>query len=186
MLDSVISSIEKTFVNFTFRRFLFLLTILSVGVIGIYIFESYTKYGFYYRMEKKAALLQQLYDLKMQGVNNDPQLSTLYDKILSELESSKANPELLYEPYEFITGKSGIKIVSALLLPFIMIFAGMGSIKKEDTKSFISGLVIYSIICLAFGLILPTFDQIWINGSINFGFALILLIVLIKYFGSKR
>ena len=186
MFDAIFNSIERTFVNFNIRRLFFLVTILSVTIIGFYVFESYTRYGFYYRMDKKIELLTQLKKLKTEGIDNDPDLKKIYDSTVSALANQNSNPELFNEPFKFFTGELGTKILSALAVPFLMLFVGLLTIEKTESKSFVAGILIYGIICLTFGIIIPSFDKIWVNAIINFVFSLFLFAGLMKVFGNKN
>lgn len=68
MLDTLVQSIENTFVQFSLRRLLYIAFLLVVALGGLFIFDRVTGYSSHKKLEMRLLALERLSVLEAKGV----------------------------------------------------------------------------------------------------------------------
>lgn len=82
-----INYIDRLVVEFSWKRFLSAVILLSVAIFAFLFYEWYTNQFYLARVEKTVALVEKLSDLKEKGtVEKDPELNLIYQNIIADLK----------------------------------------------------------------------------------------------------
>ncbi len=187
--SSVLVSLESLFTEFNYRKLLFWVFIILAIITGLVIFENLTDYAYFSRMERKVYILKNLNELAKDDISSKPELNSIYQDVVSELESYQI------EPFSFSRAFSNFgsiipkmpsefwKYISGGFLGFIVAIAGFVDRKKGNEKwsSIFWGGLVFGMLMGLIGVFIPKIYNIWIN---YIGFP-VLQIVAILLFSRK-
>ena len=157
MLEPLFKLFDKMITDFSWKRLFSLFLMLGV-IIGIFgLFESYTNYFEYKKIEKQITLLKQLIELNNNDVIiKDKELNSIHASIKKRLvTNSLTSPEekifakIPQSIWQFLTGAFFWFVLSFSYIP------GMRRGDKDANNAFI-GLIIVGIIAGIIGALLPT------------------------------
>ena len=127
MFDTLIKSIEEVFVQFSFRRLLYILFLIFIVVSSLHVFDQLTGYTRFLRIDKRLTILERLHTLEEKGIQKSEQLKNVYDEIIAELHQQPFSPfdfQLNYEPI--------IKFLSSTwIILLIVIYGAIRMIRKS-------------------------------------------------------
>lgn len=182
MFESLVKSIENTFVEFTPRRFLYVLFLIGLVAGALVVFNELTGYGYNQRIESRISALERLHALERDGIVESEELSPLYESLVRDLKERPFRPFSFGINFELI-----LRILSAAGLPIALTIAGAWQTVRGDPQGdqlFIGALVMTAILVVP-AVYLPTFTSIWVNvvsyAAVQVGF----LYLLNRVFGEQ-
>lgn len=160
MFESVFQSFEKLIIEFSWRRLVFLLLLLSLAGTCIWLWENNTGQMRLTRIERTIGILNSIKDLQEnQVIKSDPSLQSTLSALKEDLK-------------EFTERKSEAPVLSAAWrkaiagaapwLLFSLLFLRAWSGKEDEVAGFV-GCVILVFACGAIGAWLPDFAYPWMN-----------------------
>lgn len=153
MLDPIINFFEKLVDQFTWRRLIFVISVVVIVVIGLWVFESYTAHFKFQRIEKATTLLDKLIAQHATvGTNSTAAITDIHENLVRDLDATVNS-----HGYPDWYLKAFCAAVPWMLLAFLM---GMAS-KLEHNA--VIGMLIFAIPIVIIGSFLPTFEHRWIN-----------------------
>jgi hypothetical protein len=162
MIEKTMSGLEELFVNYTPRRLLYILFLLSMVIVLAFVFEYTTGFFFMWNMERKLALLKELKDVSGPEISADPQLNEAYRDIVSKLNVYRFEP--LGFPNIQEAGAWGLKFMTASWLWLGVAFYGI--LTKAPVPNRAAIVIFAFILVVVFGLIgvaIPNFGTAWVN-----------------------
>ena len=161
MLDSVFQSFEKLVSEFSWRRLVFLLSLLVLAGICVWLWESNTGQMRLTRIERTVIILKSLKDLQEdQSIKTDPVLlatvSALKDDLKTFTERKSEIPVLGPAWGKALSGGAPWLLLSLLFVSAI-------KTRKEDDLKGLLGCVIVAVAFGAIGAWLPDFPYPWMN-----------------------
>ena len=162
MLEPIISSLEKLFLEFKISRLLFWLVIVVVLISASIIYESYTNNFKLGRLEKATQLLIQLQKVKENtNFNNDADVGKIYKEIISQLSETisrmpirEGTNQRIIMLYKFFAGGGLWFLLGVLFIPNI--------IKKAlGAWNSLYIVIIFGIAFGCLGMFIPTIS--WLN-----------------------
>jgi len=183
VLDSLIRSVESTFVQFSFRRLLYFIFIVTVFLVGLYVANELTGYTVYIRLSRRLELISRLRELETQGVRSSGNLSPLYDQALEALRTDQG-PRL--KPNLPVRGS--VKFLSAALIPLIFMIASLPGLMKGDSEasSQFAGATVVGLLFGIAGLFAPTSRSLLATAITLFGAQLVVLGMLMVIYRRQR
>ena len=181
MFESLVRSIENTFVKFTPRRFLYVLFLVGLVVGSLIVFNEMTGYGYSQRIESRISALERLQELDDEGITKSEKLSPIYNSLVSELKTRPFKPFSFGWDMELI-----LRIMSSSGLPIIFIFMGAWQIIRGDPegKQLLFGALFVTTILAIPAIYIPIINSIWINVVIYVTAQAVILFLLNKFFGG--
>jgi hypothetical protein len=181
--STIISSLESLFLQFNFRRLLFWIFLFSCIGLSLSIFENYTGYFYFSKIEKKIVMLNSLNELSKEKISKNSELYPIYKDLVINIQSYPIEPSSIAKsilPEQQITEKV-LKFISGALLGIILLIMGIldGIAGKKDWQDNVSGGLVTAIVFGLFSIIIPTVYSIWINIVV---FPLIQIAVLLGIF----
>lgn len=164
MLEPIVAFFERLISDFSWRRLLFVLTLVGVTIAGLWMYETYTASFRLARMEKEISLLERLAALSERApISKDPALRSVYTGLQGKLSSGAASSESLavFSP----AAKKSLAAASAWFLLALLVFlAGRsGTAASGFTGATAVGMVIFATPFVVLAAFLPTFEASWIN-----------------------
>jgi len=92
MLDTLVSSVENTFVQFSIRRLMYITFLLVVVLGGAYVFDRETGYSSQRRLDARLSALERLNTLESRGIRNSPTLAPLYAATIALIQDQPTSP----------------------------------------------------------------------------------------------
>jgi hypothetical protein len=167
--------------------FISLLVFIIVGALG---FEQFTGYFYLSKLERKVDLLKDLQTIADAGIDNHPELRTIYEKAASELSSFEVRTPISYIPSLQIGDPNtlGKAISGAFVWIVVMIFGISSDVQKSGklTGLTIGVAMVVLIIAAVFawiGTLIPTIYNPWINYIL---FPTVQLIVILLLFRKRK
>jgi hypothetical protein len=183
MLDSLIQSIENAFIQFSFRRLLYVLFVLAVVLSTAYAWNELTGYTYYFRLEKQVTLLERLNALERNQVSSSPTLAPLYTALVKQLLLAKK------EPFAFHFDVVPIaKFFAAAVIPFIFVFVAM--IQKvrgaPDWSDMLVGALTMTLLLGIPAALSPTFGSLLLTAVVYFVAQVVLLVWMAVFFDRRK
>ena len=180
MLEPVFAFFEKLVTEFSWRRLGFLFGVLVLVTIGTWIYESYTGNFRLARVQKSIQLLRELAELSdNRAVQEDQDLTAIYQGLQRDLE------QYVNKPPRSAALTPGVRKGLAAAAPWVVIglfyIPGLFRGKTENYNTLL-GIIVIAVPFTILGVLLPTYEQVWINDWVYpwgafvlfVGFALIL------------
>lgn len=182
MIDAIIQFFERLITQFSWRRLLFVLTILFIFISALVAYETYTSHFRFNKIDQETKLLNQLTELsKKIKEQNGERLTNIFKAILQDLEMhvNYGYPAFILHPVLLKAMAAAFPWVLMLLL---FLFTG------KTPKQTYAGTILFAIPFIIIGICLPNFPRSWINYLLYpFGhFALILMAVMIWQNRKKK
>jgi hypothetical protein len=183
MLDSLVSSIENAFIQFSFRRLLYILFLFVVILSAVFAFNEMTGYTLYSRINNKINALERLQALEEKNIGQSAELGPIYQSIVEELNQKPWQPLSLH-----ITFDPAIKFLAATLIPFIFVFVGLFKILRgdKDGSRTLGGALLVTLMLGLPAVLIPTWRTAWYNAGIYFVIQIVLIVFTLKYSGSSK
>lgn len=164
MLEPIVAFFERLISDFSWRRLLFVLTVVGLTILGLWMYETYTAAFRLARIDRETALLERLSALsERQRISEDPALRNILNDLRNKLSDSAA----LSGPLTTISpgAKKSLAAATAwLALAFLIFLAGLsGSQGSQFTGATAVGMLIFAIPFVALAAFLPSFEAAWIN-----------------------
>ncbi len=184
MFDSLIKSVENSFIEFNLRRLIYLIFILAIGVGGLYGFNEVTGYGYFAKYEKKLNALQKLQEIEKAGLSAS--LKPIHEdlvKQLGDVDSSSAIGVPINRPSS--TASLVDIAVKAVSASFVFWFLGIMGIAQKSQgsnqwQSLVVGGFVFAIAASLVAIIIPTFYSVWVNAVINVAVQILLIFAMIN------
>jgi hypothetical protein len=131
MISEAFSQFRKDIIeNLSFSGVLFWFVFLPIILILLSLaYEDLTNSFFLSKMERKAALLKQLYELERQGITESHNLNAIYDRTMAELNSYEVERPALFR---FLTHKLTIAFGAGMPLGLLITLAVVFTRSKKD------------------------------------------------------
>jgi hypothetical protein len=189
LIGELVKSIESAFVELSFRRVLYLIFILGLGVGCVLAFDRSTGYSQARRLDARISALERLFALDQAGVQSSSRLKGSFEAIASDLErlNSAASPTSLGRPtplpYEALT-----KFLAATLLPVLFIAYGLLQLLRGDKSGagVFGGAFIGTLILGIPAVLAPTIHSLRATALGLFILQVIAVLGMTAYYGSKR
>lgn len=185
MFDSIFRSLEETFVKFSFRRLIFWIFLICVGLAALIAFEQYTGFGKHMRLNGEITILERLYALEKDGIQSSPILNKEFEHLVASLNGDKAGT-ISFLDWDIDKGLT-IKFLAATILWWALLIYGVVSYARGDNSA--SALIIGSMTFLVtlggLAITVPNLINYWVNAFI-FIILQILLIAIILRYGRKK
>jgi hypothetical protein len=175
MFDSLIQSIENTFVQFSFRRLLYVVFLLALVLSALYVFNEVTGYSFYQRLDRRISAMERLRALETGGIEQSKELGPLYRSVTSSLREQPRS-----RVFGGIDAQPLIKFVAASLIPLIFIFVSLANRARGDPSwsDMFVGAIMFTLLFGLPGLFLPTLRSVWVNAGLYLIAQMVLLWLL--------
>jgi hypothetical protein len=142
MFSEALSQFRKDIIeNLSFSGVLFWFVFLPIIVVLLSLaYEDLTNGFFLSKLERKTALLKQMYELEHQGIRQSDNLKDLYDQTLAEFRSYNVERPHLFR---FMTHRFTIAFSTGLPLGLLLILAvTFASSKKGRTSASAFGIAL--------------------------------------------
>jgi hypothetical protein len=161
MLEPVFQTLEKLFLDFTWRRLIQVLFTIILGLAIFVAFERYTSYFQLARLEKATQILERLHQIEAdEKLSKEEELQAIHSKLAAELNVTVSTKEISisldYRFYKFLAGAA-----PWLLFSFIYV-AGFRKRDKTRTVGVIAA-IFCGIMFGAIGLLIPDLFWPWLN-----------------------
>ena len=166
--------------------------ILVLIIFGFWGFERLTGQFYFSRLERKITLLSELQKIKDSGIEQNPELYTIYKDMVKDLESfSVKQPSVVeVEPINISDPNTIGKAISGAFLWILVLVIGVSSEIKKAKK--ITGMTVtitvfllLAILLFAWiGMIIPTIINPWFN-YIVFPIVQVVILVMLTRKSSK-
>jgi hypothetical protein len=182
MLESIVKSIENSFVQFSLGRLLYLIFLFFVITLALYIFDSSTGYTKFSKIDHQINSLEKLHKLKTNGLEKSPELYKIYESIIEKINDNETSIDFK------ITKEPLIKVLSSTIIIIFFIIYGLYGILKKNKESW--SLFGGALMCFAL-LSVPSYFVPNISGSLKvtalvlFLSQLVFLVGITKYFNRK-
>jgi hypothetical protein len=186
MMQQLFDSFERLFLNFSFRRLIFWLFVVTLIGVGLYYGERATNYLHLWRIEKKILLLKELDALDKNGMAKNSQLGPIYNDLVVEL--TKQKPDMPALNVDFSGRRIGGFFIGASLAWALFLVAVFGSLFGNlniATKA-ASMMVLWGIIFGIIGTLLPANITIKCAILILIPVQVLAFIIVIFYLPQKR
>lgn len=184
MFEPAINIFEKLISEFTWKRLFFIAAALAIVVIAAVMYESYTNSFRLARLEKSSELIEKLVEMNEKMIDVDDELllaayaglkRQLAESIGSSQEGKVMNP----------------RIVNGLftLFPWVIlsiIFIMVTSKGEGSTRDTLFGVSLLAVPIILVAMLVPTFEQQWINHWLLPWSSMIVLVVLITMWGKTK
>jgi hypothetical protein len=183
MFDSLVSSIENAFVQFSFRRLVYMIFLFAVVISTCVVLNELTGYTLYSRMEKKISALERLQELREKGVEQSMELNPIYQSVVGDIQQKPWEQVSIHFTFDPV-----IKFLSATLVPFLFIFIGFFNILRGDeaVSRTVAGAMLLTILLGLPAVLIPTWQNPWYNASVYFIIQIILMFLMLKYSSSLK
>ena len=158
-MDQIVQFFEKLVTEFTWRRLLFVISLVFLAIVGVTFFERYTGHFRFSRIERATGLLAQLNE-QTDAVAASPKEATkqihsaLLDDLADYVSPSKSD----------ISAPLWVKKAGAAACPwFILAVIFYFVTKRGEYMGLIGGLLVVAVPLTFIGAILPDYTQSWIN-----------------------
>ena len=182
MMQQLFDSFENLFLNFSFRRLIFWLSVVAVIGVGLYYGERATNYLHLRRIEKKIQLLKELDALDKNGLAKSNQLGPIYNDLVADLAAQK--PYMPVLNVDFSGRRIGGFFIGTSLAWILFLVAVFGSIFGNlniATKA-ASMMVLWGII---FGIIGALFTAS-IKTALILTFVQVLAFIIVVFYLPQR
>jgi len=151
-----------------------LICILIVVLVAFLFYEHFTGYFYYARLTRRVELLQALQNLKLAGVDKNPELSPIYQSMVTQLSRDKydltpVNRFLWNWPGSPLESDALYKAISSALPWVILIVAALfqevWSSGRIDRFSILlcAFMLIFAGLAASIGAAIPTILNPWVN-----------------------
>lgn len=183
MLDSLVSSIENAFVQPSFKRLLYILFLLLIVISSAVVFNETTGYTLYSRVDKRIAALERLQALEEKNIKQSPELGSIYQSILDEMEPKPWQPISLHLSYDPL-----IKFLSATLVPFVFVLVSLFRWLRGNKEwgQTLAGALLTTVLLGAPAIIIPNWGTAWTNAAAYFMFQIGFLIFVVRYSNPSK
>ena len=174
-------------------RWVAVILIITFSVLILFGYERATGHFYFSRLEQKISLLKELQNLKSSGIEQNPELYTIYQDEVEELRVFDVNHSTAFElvSIKWTDTTTVGKAVSGAFIWILFLFFGIGSEIKKDRK--ITGSTVGLTIFLLFisglfawlGVVIPTIINPWVN-YILFPTVQIFLLILLTRNSIKK
>lgn len=146
------------------------LTLIAIGIV-FYGYERSTGQLYFSRLERKIALLRELYELKNSGIEQYPELYIIYEDTVAELTAFKiVRPQSTQLPsIDWRNSETIGKAISGSFLWLLVFVFGIASEIRKSGKitGFIITLAVFLLLIVLlfawFGVLIPTIINPWVN-----------------------
>ena len=182
MLDSLIQSVENAFVQFSFRRLLYVVFILAIVPGGLYVLNEMTGYTVYRRVDSQIDALQRLHALEKGGIRQSPALAPIFQMVVRELGSQPVHPF----NYEFRPDPL-LKFLGASLVPLIFVPVGLLQLLRREPEgsSMLTGAVAATFIFGVPALFVPTWRSPWATAGALFVLQVVLVTLFVRWNNAR-
>lgn len=183
MLEALVRSIENTFVQFSYRRLLYVIFLTAILGFGFYVFNELTGYTYFSRLDKQINVLDRLLQLEKSGVSGSADLAPLYDSLLASARSLNSRPFDIHFPAEPF-----VKFLAAAWLPVVFIVAGLFQMLKRKPEGglLFGGALILTLLLGLPAVLLPTWHSLG-RTVVLFTVAQVVVIgAIMRTFGRNR
>lgn len=159
-MKELLASLEALFLQFNIRR-LFYWVFVAVFIIGgLYFGERVTGYVFQLRMQKQVTMLKDLHDLSKDGIAQNPELNSLYEKTVNELNSHQVG----LPPLPQITFTRGILqfLIGGSIGILTIFYAYFRRSKNQEWVNAMFGGIVYGALTGAFGVLIEPYLNPWV------------------------
>lgn len=185
MLDTLFRSLEDTFVKFSFRRLVFWVFLIIVGVVTVYAFERYTGLGHNIRLDGELTALERLHALEKNGIASSPALAKEYERIVTSLHDD-AIGKATFLNWSFEKGPI-VKFLAATAIWWALLIFGVIAFMRGDNSSqaLIFGSVAFLVLLGIPSLMIPDLGSYWVNAT-AFMVIQMLLIAWMAWKGQQK
>jgi hypothetical protein len=161
MLEPAFQTLEKLFLEFSWRRLILVIFVIALAT-GVFIgLEKYTAYFQLARLEKATRILERLHQLKADAnLANEEDLQNIHSKLVSDLNvaisDSRFSLPIDYRLWKFLTA------ALPWLLFSLIYFARMRK-EKQGTTAGVVAAILFGIVFGGLGLLIPEVLWPWLN-----------------------
>lgn len=183
MLDTLVQSIENTFVQFSIRRLLYVAFLLAVTLGGLFTFDRTTGYSAQKKLEMRLSALERLSTLEAKGVQASSTLGPLYAATVAELRNAPT-PAIVWrfdvEPL--------VKFIAAALIPLLFVIWGLLSMARgtAGAGSTFGGALVATIVMGVPAVFLPTVGSLKATAFFIFVVQALLMWSMVRFYGAKQ
>lgn len=163
----ITSTIKEIVKGFTYKRSILGGLIIAITIFMILtVFEHYTGYFYFSRIDKKINTLQKLKDLEIKDECVNFMLEQEIESVLiymSEYDVVKTEnliPNFLTSNNVTFSNEGYFKFLSGLIIPVIIVLIGF---KDDDRKNILVGGIFIGLITGFIAVLIPTIYNIWFN-----------------------
>mgnify|MGYP001217516987 CR=1 FL=1 len=177
MLDSLVSSIEKAFVEFSARRLVYVVFLFAIAFGGLWLFNRATGYGPFTRLERQVSTLERLQTLEAKGIDRSAALSPLYRETVRQLSLAQAAPIApQFDP------EPVVKVAAATAIPLLFVLVGVLQILagKSEAVGVAGGAMVFAILLGVPSLFVPTlWGSLKVTALVIFGVQAVAIAVVV-------
>lgn len=183
MLGSLFTSLENTFVQFSFRRLLYVLFLVSIAYLTFYLYDQSTGYTYYTRLHSRITALERLVVLESQSILESEELSKIYTEILNEVKSKPESAlafHLDYAPF--------IRFISATVFILVFVIVGIFQMLKGDPSgaNTFGGALVMTFLIGVPALLIPPWAKLWIEAGAYFIVQIVIITIIYKRYGKTE
>jgi len=177
MLDPVFTFIEKLIEQFSWKRLLFVISLLGLFMTGLIIFESYTGHFRLARIDKSADIIVKLNTLP-------PDISQQSKEILASATKGIAKDIDGFtngNSTPFSIHKDSLKVIAALV-PWLIFAVLLSLAGGNGTAAALGAIILFALFSGLIGYFLPLFEREWINYvAYPFGFCFLMVWLVVMW-----
>jgi hypothetical protein len=183
MFDTLIASIESTFVQFSLRRLLYIIFLFAVVLLALYIYDSSTEYSFYTRIDKRISALERLSELEHKGISSSSTLDSLYRGVVNELYRGRSSGSMFHLDWAPL-----MTFLSATFVGLILAIMGLVQIINRDPngKNVFGGSLVFVTVLGIPAIVVPHWAPLWAMAGTYALVQFVALKILTKLFPSEK
>ncbi len=185
VFDSLVKSIESTFVQFSVRRMLYLAFLVLITGGGLLSFDRATGYTSFRRLDARITALERLRSLESAGIRQSASLTPVYDSLVARLRGLDER-----EPTSILLWsiEPPVKFLAATCLPLSFVAWGVVQMirRTPGAGSMVGGALITVLVLGVAAILVPTGHSLRVTAIILFAVQVLLMIALVRYFGQRR
>lgn len=160
MIEPLVKSIENAFVQFNFRRLLYLAFMFSILAGGLWLFDNATGYSYYARLDKRVDAMERLQQMQKGDISEE--MIPVYDDVVRSLVKNKLDPSPVGLMFNWLPV---LKFFSASVIFWMVCIVGIVGYQlgKKDWNELVVGAIVFAIPLGFLGVIVPIIYSIWVN-----------------------
>lgn len=162
MLEPIIGFFDKLIDQFTWRRLVFLATVLAASTAGVWAYETYTQSFKLARVERQVALLEKLATVSaLPEIKANPDLQAVAISLTKQLRDTDVTLPASFELLPWARKALATIVVWFVFGLFILVIPNTYTRTKPETASVFAGMTVVASPFVALSVAMPT--DPWLN-----------------------
>lgn len=187
MIEPIISFFDKLVDNFTWRRLVLILVVLTFAGVSAWAYEAYTQTFRLGRIERQIVLVEKLAALDgNKALVSQPDLQKSYAALQRQLLSTASNIPEEYELLPWAKKMLAAALAWTVFTMFLLLIPESYSTAKNAPGAILFGIISVAAPFVALAAAMPTLEPPWVNYTLYPVGHLVFIVVLMKLWQYKE